>query len=269
MESYLELLEHVLSKGKKKEDRTGTGTLTVFGYQWRHNMADGFPLLTTKFVHWKSVLHELLWYLRGDTNIIYLTDNKVTIWNEWAKEDGSVGPIYGKQWVAWEAPSKEGLIFIDQIKQLVKDLKTNHTSRRMVVSAWNVAQLGEMALPPCHAFWQCQVLEGKLNLHLFMRSLDIFLGLPFDIGIYATMIELLCKITGWIPGELLISVTDVHLYSNHIKQAKLQIDRHPRELPKLVIDTPLLPDDYRAYRFADFNLLGYNPHPKIPAPIAV
>ena len=265
MKSYLQVLDHVLTHGKRKEDRTGTGTLAVFGYQWRHNMSEGFPLLTTKKIHWKSLVYELLWYLRGDTNIQFLKDNGVTIWDEWADKNGDVGPLYGKQWVKWNDPVDE--CTINQIRNLIKMLLDNPDSRRMVVSAWNVAELSQMKLPPCHVLWQTQVQDGRINLHLFMRSLDIFLGLPFDIGLYALMMKLLANFTGYSCGELLISVTDLHLYANHIEQAKLQLTREPKQLPLVRIVN--YPPSIFDLNYSNFELLDYNPAPSIKAQVAV
>ena len=263
MKQYLQMLDYVLTKGKPKADRTGTGTLTVFDYTMRFNMDDGFPLVTTKKMFTKGIIYELLWFLRGDDNIKFLKDNGVTIWNEWADEEGFVGPIYGYQWRKWETVVSN----IDQIKQLIANLKSNPDSRRHLVSAWNVSQIHFMALPPCHFAFQCQVMDGVLNLKVFLRSLDIFLGAPFDIASYAFLLHLLARVTDLIPGVLVVTATDVHLYKNHLDQARLQLTREPYPLPKLFLNLDLT--DIDAVKYEDFTIDGYKFHPAIAAPIAV
>jgi thymidylate synthase len=266
MHTYLKLLSDVITLGEKRKDRTGVGTIGLFGYQWRHNLADGFPLLTTKKVHFKSVLVELLWILRGKTNIDFLKEHGVSIWDEWADKDGDLGPVYGKQWVRWSA---EGAPDINQVENLVAGLKTSPHSRRHIVSAWNPADVGQMALPPCHTLWQCHVGgERKLNLHLYARSIDSFLGLPFNIASYALLNMLLARHCGLLPGELIISFGDLHIYLNHIEQVREQLSRKPTGLPAVLLlhkaSTPLNEIEPEAV-----HLIGYKHQPAIKAPVAV
>ena len=264
MTPYLDLMRHVLEHGTKKDDRTGTGTLSVFGWQMRYNLAEGFPLVTTKKCHLRSIIHELLWFLQGDTNIRYLKDNGVSIWDEWADESGNLGPVYGHQWRSW--PARDGGT-IDQISEAVKTLKTNPDSRRIIVSAWNVADLDRMALAPCHAFFQFYVADGKLSCQLYQRSADIFLGVPFNIASYALLTMMMAQVTGLEPGDFVHTFGDAHLYSNHIAQADEQLSRTPRTLPvmKLNPDVKSLFD----FKYEDFTLEGYDPWPHIKAPVAV
>lgn len=259
MQSYLDLLKHVMTHGRDREDRTGTGTRAVFGYQLRHNIQDGFPLLTTKKVHVKSVIYELLWFLGGSTNIGYLKQHGVTIWDEWADERGELGPVYGKQW--------RGFGGIDQISQLVRDLRVNPFSRRHIVSAWNPPDVSKVKLPPCHTLWQCQVSEGALNLHLYARSIDSFLGLPFNIASYAFLLSMLAQVSELVPGELIISFGDLHIYRNHFDQVNEQLAREPRPLPRLELNPDV--KDINSFTFSDFEILAYDPQPAIKAPIAV
>jgi thymidylate synthase len=267
MKSYHDLLRHVIANGKDRSDRTGVGTRGVFGYQWRHDLETGFPLLTTKKVHWKSICHELLWFLRGETNIRSLQAAGVTIWDEWADENGDLGPVYGRQWRAWQAETEDETIFIDQIGNLIRDLKHNPNSRRHIVSAWNPADVPQMKLPPCHTLWQCYVDEGALSLHLYARSIDSFLGLPFNIASYALLVHCLAWVTDLQPGELVISFGDLHIYSNHFDQVIEQLSRDFRPLPRLEIIRDVTEID--DFRFEDFVLHGYDPHPAIKAPVAV
>ncbi len=264
MKQYHDLLSHVLAHGAKKEDRTGTGTLSVFGYQMRYNLADGFPLLTTKKLHTKSIIHELLWFLKGETNIKYLKDNGVSIWDEWADENGELGPVYGHQWRSW--PTPEGLQ-IDQISNLVHMIKTNPDSRRLIVSAWNVAEIGKMALPPCHCLFQFYVADGKLSCQLYQRSADIFLGVPFNIASYALLTLMMAQVCGLKPGDFVHTLGDAHLYLNHVEQAKLQLSRDERALPDLHLNPHVT--NLFDFKFEDFEVVGYDPHPAIKAPIAV
>lgn len=264
MRQYHDLMRHVLEHGHRKTDRTGTGTLSVFGWQMRFDLAEGFPVLTTKKLHLRSIIHELLWFLQGDTNIRYLKDNGVSIWDEWADEHGELGPVYGKQWRRWEAP--DGRV-IDQISQLVEGLKHNPDSRRHLVSAWNPAEVGKMALPPCHALFQFYVADGKLSCQLYQRSADIFLGVPFNIASYALLTLMLAQVCGYQPGEFVHTLGDAHLYLNHLDQARLQLTRDFRPLPTMHINPEV--KDIFAFRFEDFRLDGYDPHPSIAAPIAV
>lgn len=264
MQTYLDLLQHVLDNGTPKTDRTGTGTLSCFGYQMRFNLADGFPLLTTKKLHLKSIIHELLWFLNGDTNIKYLNDNGVSIWNEWADKDGNLGKIYGYQWRSWTGENGETY---DQIKDVVHQIKTNPDSRRLVVSAWNVAELSEMALSPCHALFQFYVADGKLSCQLYQRSADVFLGVPFNIASYALLTMMVAQVTNLQYGEFVHTFGDVHLYNNHIEQAKLQLTRKPYPLPALEIN-PLVTDLF-SFQYTDFTLKNYVCHSAIKAPIAV
>ncbi len=264
MRQYLELMQHVLKHGNKKSDRTGTGTLSVFGYQMRFNLADGFPLVTTKKCHLKSIIHELLWFLQGDTNIKYLNDNGVSIWNEWADKDGDLGPIYGYQWRSW--PSTNGQ-HIDQITQVIRQIKDVPDSRRMIVSAWNVGELSKMKLPPCHAFFQYYVANRKLSCQLYQRSADIFLGVPFNIASYALLTLMVAQCCNLEPGDFIHTIGDAHLYLNHLDQAQEQLSRKPRKLPSMRLN-PAIKDIF-AFKFTDFILEDYNPHPMIKAPIAV
>ena len=264
MQTYLDLMRHVLAHGARKSDRTGTGTLSVFGYQMRFDLAQGFPLLTTKKVHLKSVIHELLWFLRGDTNIRYLRDNGVTIWDEWADEKGDLGPVYGRQWRSWPAP---GGGHIDQISQVLHDLRHQPDSRRIIVSAWNVADLPRMALAPCHAFFQFYVAEGKLSCQLYQRSADIFLGVPFNIASYALLTLMMAQAAELKPGDFVHTLGDAHLYLNHLEQAREQLTRTPRSPPIMRLNPEVR--DIFGFRYEDFTLEGYDPHPAIKAPVAV
>ncbi|MDY7095721.1 MAG: thymidylate synthase [Acidobacteriota bacterium] len=264
MQQYLQLMRHVLDHGVTKEDRTGTGTVSIFGHQMRFDLGAGFPLLTTKKLHLRSILHELLWFLQGETNIAYLKANKVRIWDPWADEDGELGPVYGSQWRSW--PTADGGS-IDQITQVQEQIRSNPDSRRHIVSAWNVGQLEEMALPPCHLLFQFYVAEGKLSCQLYQRSADLFLGVPFNIASYALLTMMMARATGLEPGDFVHTFGDVHLYRNHLEQARLQLTREPRPLPrmKLLRDVESVLD----FRYEDFRLEGYDPHPHIAAPIAV
>ncbi|MCX9155050.1 thymidylate synthase [Niveibacterium sp. 24ML] len=264
MRQYHELMRHVLEHGHRKSDRTGTGTLSVFGWQMRFDLAEGFPLVTTKKLHLRSIIHELLWFLQGDTNIRYLKENGVSIWDEWADENGELGPVYGKQWRRWETASGET---VDQIKQLVEGLKKNPDSRRHLVSAWNPGEVDKMALPPCHALFQFYVAEGKLSCQLYQRSADIFLGVPFNIASYALLTLMIAQVCGYEPGDFVHTLGDAHLYSNHLDQTRLQLSRELRPLPTMRINPEV--KDLFAFRFEDFVLEGYDPHPHIPAPVAV
>ncbi|MDZ7593398.1 MAG: thymidylate synthase [Thiobacillus sp.] len=264
MKPYLDLMRHVLEHGTQKDDRTGTGTLSVFGWQMRYNLAEGFPLVTTKKCHLRSILHELLWFLQGDTNIQYLKENGVSIWDEWADENGNLGPVYGQQWRSWAKPDGGT---IDQISEAVKMLKTNPDSRRIIVSAWNVADLDKMALAPCHAFFQFYVADGKLSCQLYQRSADIFLGVPFNIASYALLTLMMAQVTGLKPGDFVHTLGDAHLYLNHLDQTREQLSRAPRPLPTMTLNPDV--KDIFAFRFEDFTLEGYDPHPAIKAPVAV
>lgn len=264
MKQYLELLKRILDEGVDKGDRTGTGTRSVFGHQMRFNLADGYPLLTTKKLHLKSIIYELLWFLQGDTNVKYLQEHGVKIWNEWADPDGDLGHIYGYQWRSW--PDYDGGS-IDQITQAINDIKHNPDSRRIIVSAWNVGDLKNMNLPPCHAFFQFYVANGKLSLQLYQRSADTFLGVPFNIASYALLLMMVAQVTGLEAGEFVHTLGDTHLYKNHLEQARLQIEREPRPLPKMIINPDV--KDIFDFKFEDFRLEDYNPHPHIPAPISV
>jgi thymidylate synthase len=264
MKQYLELLQHVLDHGVAKSDRTGTGTRSVFGYQMRFNLADGFPLVTTKKLHLRSIIHELLWFLRGETNIQYLTDNRVSIWNEWADAEGELGPVYGKQWRSWATPTGES---IDQISDVVDAIHTNPDSRRLIVSAWNPADVSRMALPPCHLLFQFYVAEGKLSCQLYQRSADVFLGVPFNIASYALLTMMMAQVTQLEPGDFVHTLGDAHLYDNHLEQTALQLTRDPKPLPQMKINSAVT--DLFAFRFEDFELVNYNPHPHIAAPVAV
>lgn len=264
MKQYLELLSRIVNEGVKKEDRTGTGTLSVFGHQMRFNMQEGFPLLTTKKLHLKSIIHELLWFLKGDTNVKYLQDNGVRIWNEWADENGDLGPVYGHQWRSW--PTYDGGS-IDQIQNVLNQLKHNPDSRRMMVCAWNVAEVENMALPPCHCLFQFYVAEGKLSLQLYQRSADTFLGVPFNIASYALLLQMMAQVTGLETGEFIHTTGDTHLYLNHLEQAKLQITREPRSLPKMRLNPEI--KELFDFKFEDFTLEDYDPLPHIKAEVSV
>lgn len=263
MKNYLNLLEKILNEGVKKEDRTGTGTLSIFGHQMRFDLSDGFPLLTTKKLYLKGIIHELLWFLKGDTNIKYLLDNNVHIWDEWADEDGDLGPVYGHQWRSW--PDYDGGT-IDQIDYVVNQIKTNPNSRRMIVSAWNVAEVNKMALPPCHTLFQFYVANGKLSLQLYQRSADTFLGMPFNIASYSLLCMMVAQVTGLEPGEFVYTTGDTHLYLNHIEQARLQLTRAPRPLPRMVLRDI---KDIFGFEHEDFSLINYDPWPHIKADVSV
>jgi thymidylate synthase len=264
MKQYHQLLEYVLEHGVKKEDRTGTGTISVFGYQMRFNLNDGFPLLTTKKVHTKSIIHELLWFLKGETNIKYLTENGVSIWNEWADENGELGPVYGSQWRSW--PDSNGNK-IDQIKNVVDQIKKNPNSRRLIVSAWNVAEVDKMKLPPCHTFFQFYIANNKLSCQLYQRSADIFLGVPFNIASYALLTMMVAQVCNLGVGEFIHTLGDAHIYTNHIEQVNLQLSREIRDLPQMKINPNK--KDIFSFDYSDFELENYNPHPAIKAPVAV
>lgn len=264
MKAYHDLLRHILEHGTRKSDRTGTGTISVFGYQMRFNLQEGFPLLTTKKVHLKSVVHELLWFLQGDTNIRYLKENGVSIWDEWADENGNLGPVYGKQWRSWAAP--DGRV-IDQITEVVETLKKNPDSRRIIVSAWNPADLPDMALAPCHCLFQFYVADGKLSCQLYQRSADVFLGVPFNIASYALLTLMLAQVCDLRPGEFVWTGGDTHLYINHLEQVELQLSREFRKLPQMQIN-PAVKDIF-GFKYEDFELVGYDPWPGIKAPVAV
>lgn len=264
MQQYHDLLRHILTHGVRKSDRTGTGTISIFGYQMRFDLAAGFPLVTTKKVHLKSIIHELLWFLQGSTNIAYLKANGVSIWDEWADPEGELGPVYGKQWRSWQAPDGRT---IDQISQLIDQIKRNPDSRRLMVSAWNVADIDRMALPPCHVLFQFYVAEGKLSCQLYQRSADIFLGVPFNIASYALLTMMIAQVCDLQPGEFIHTFGDVHIYLNHLEQVNLQLSREPRPLPQMLINPSV--KDIFAFKYEDFQLLNYNPHPAIKAPVAV
>ena len=263
MQQYHDLLRHILERGADKSDRTGTGTRSVFGYQMRFDLAAGYPLVTTKKLHWKSIVHELIWFLAGDTNVKYLQDHGVSIWDEWADERGELGPVYGRQWRSWE--TRDGTV--DQMAWLVGEITRNPDSRRLIVSAWNVADLPKMALAPCHALFQFYVAQGRLSCQLYQRSADVFLGVPFNIASYALLTMMVAHVTGFTPGEFVHTLGDAHLYSNHIDQAHLQLEREPRALPRVTLNPGVT--DLFAFRFEDVLLEGYDPHPRIKAPIAV
>jgi len=264
MRQYLELIERIFAEGVEKHDRTGTGTLSVFGYQMRFDLAEGFPLVTTKKLHIKSIVHELLWFLQGDTNVKYLRDNGVTIWDEWADENGDLGPVYGRQWRSW--PARDGGT-IDQIANLMRDLERNPDSRRLIVTAWNPADIEKMALPPCHCLFQFYVAEGRLSCQLYQRSADIFLGVPFNIASYALFTMMVAQVAGLKAGEFIHTFGDAHLYLNHRDQAELQLSRAPRALPAMTIDPSVR--DLFSFRYEHFALEGYDPHPHIKAKVAV
>ncbi|HEX2731898.1 MAG TPA: thymidylate synthase [Polyangiaceae bacterium] len=264
MRPYLDLLQQLLERGTPKSDRTGTGTRSIFGHQMRFDLAQGFPCVTTKKLHLRSIIHELLWFLRGDTNIAYLKANGVSIWDEWADADGNLGPVYGHQWRNWPTPDGG---HIDQIADLVTQIRKNPDSRRLMVSAWNVADIGRMALPPCHCLFQFYVAEGKLSCQLYQRSADVFLGVPFNIASYALLTLMVAQVTGLQPGDFVHTFGDAHLYDNHREQARLQLSREPRALPTLRINPDVR--DLFGFRYEDFELTGYDPHPAIKAPVAV
>lgn len=264
MDQYLGLMRKVLAEGTDKSDRTGTGTRSLFGHQLRFSLADGFPLITTKKLHLRSIVHELLWFLKGETNIAYLKENRVSIWDEWADENGNLGPVYGKQWRAWSCA--DGRV-IDQIVQVENQIRSNPDSRRLIVSAWNVGEIEQMALPPCHLLFQFYVASGKLSCQMYQRSADLFLGVPFNIASYALLLMMMAKVTDLEPGDFVHTFGDVHLYTNHFEQAELQLTREPRPLPKLIIKRK--PASILDFQFDDFELVDYNPHPHISAPVAV
>lgn len=264
MKAYLDLMQYVLDHGTQKHDRTGTGTISVFGYQMRYNLQEGFPLVTTKKCHLRSIIHELIWFLKGDTNIAYLKENGVSIWDEWADENGNLGPVYGSQWRSW--PTANGQ-HIDQIKQVINQIKNNPDSRRLIVSAWNVGEIEHMALPPCHAFFQFYVAEGKLSCQLYQRSADIFLGVPFNIASYALLTMMVAQVCGLQAGDFIHTLGDAHLYNNHLEQSKLQLSRETRPLPTMKLNPEV--SDIFDFTFEDFTLENYDPHPHIKAPVAI
>ncbi|WEK20598.1 MAG: thymidylate synthase [Candidatus Pedobacter colombiensis] len=264
MKQYLDLMQHVLDHGTQKHDRTGTGTISVFGYQMRFNLQEGFPMVTTKKLHLKSIIHELIWFLSGDTNIKYLKDNGVKIWDEWADENGDLGPVYGSQWRSWPKPDGG---HIDQIAQIINTIKNNPDSRRIIVSAWNVAEIENMALPPCHAFFQFYVADGKLSCQLYQRSADIFLGVPFNIASYALLTMMVAQVCGLAYGDFIHTLGDAHLYNNHIEQAKLQLSRDTKKLPTMHIN-PEVKDIFN-FKYEDFTLTDYDAHPHIKGAVAV
>ncbi len=264
MKQYLDLLEHITSTGVEKTDRTGTGTISVFGHQMRFDLSEGFPLLTTKKLHLKSIIYELLWFLKGETNVKSLNNNGVTIWDEWANENGELGPIYGYQWRSWPTASGD---HIDQISQIIDSIKNNPNSRRHLVCAWNVGQIDQMALPPCHVLFQFYVANGKLSCQLYQRSADVFLGVPFNIASYALLTMMVAQVTGLQPGEFIHTLGDTHIYLNHIEQVKLQLSREPRSLPKMVINPEV--KSIFDFKYEDFSLQDYNPHPHIKGAIAI
>lgn len=270
---YLKLAKYILDNGKKKEDRTGTGTISVFGYQMRFNLQEGFPLLTTKKLHLRSIIHELLWFLKGDTNIRYLQENGVRIWNEWADENGDLGPVYGKQWRAWNAGAYRGekdasfQKTVDQINEVIEEIKRNPDSRRLIVSAWNVSDLKDMALMPCHLLFQFYVNDGKLSCQLYQRSADVFLGVPFNIASYSLLTHMIAQVTGLEVGEFVHTIGDAHIYSNHLDQIKTQLAREPRKLPSIELDKDVCHID--EFTYDSFKLVGYDPHPTIKGTVAV
>jgi thymidylate synthase len=264
MKQYLDLLRHIRENGVMKEDRTGTGTQSVFGYQMRFNLADGFPLLTTKKVHLKSIIHELLWFISGDTNIKYLKDNGVTIWDEWADPSGDLGPVYGHQWRSWPAPDGRS---IDQLSQVIETIKRNPDSRRLLVTAWNPGEVDKMALPPCHCLFQFYVAEGRLSCQMYQRSADVFLGVPFNIASYALLTMMIAQVCGLQPGEFIHTTGDTHIYRNHFEQVALQLSREPRPLPRMLLN-PAVKSVFD-FKYEDFTLEGYDPWPAIKAPVAV
>ena len=264
MQQYLDLMRRILNEGAEKTDRTGTGTKSVFGHQMRFDLSKTFPLLTTKKLHLRSIIHDLLWFLTGDTNVQYLHENKVTIWDEWADEQGNLGPVYGHQWRNWE--SADGRV-IDQVTQVIEQIKTNPDSRRLIVSAWNVGDIDRMALPPCHLLFQFYVADGKLSCQLYQRSADVFLGVPFNIASYSLLCMMMAQVCGLQPGEFVHTLGDAHLYSNHLEQTELQLSREPKALPRMIINPEV--NDLFAFKFEDFELVDYDPHPHIKAPVAV
>jgi thymidylate synthase len=264
MKAYLDLMQHVLNEGTQKHDRTGTGTISVFGYQMRFNLQEGFPLVTTKKCHVRSIIHELIWFLKGDTNIAYLKENGVSIWDEWADENGNLGPVYGSQWRSW--PTANGQ-HIDQIKQVIQQIKNNPDSRRLIVSAWNVGEIENMALPPCHAFFQFYVADGKLSCQLYQRSADIFLGVPFNIASYALLTMMVAQVCGLQAGDFIHTLGDAHLYNNHLEQTRLQLSREPRPIPSMKLNPKVT--NIFDFTFEDFTLENYDPHPHIKAPVAI
>ncbi len=264
MQQYLDLCRRVLDEGTKKTDRTGTGTISVFGHQMRFNLEEGFPCLTTKKLHLKSIIHELLWFLQGNTNVKYLQDNGVRIWNEWADENGELGPVYGHQWRSW--PDYNGGT-IDQISQLVEQIRNTPDSRRLLVSAWNVAEVNKMALPPCHTLFQFYVADGRLSLQLYQRSADIFLGVPFNIASYALLLQMMAQVTGLRAGDFVHTFGDAHIYLNHLEQVELQLTREPRKLPKMIINPDV--KDIFSFKYEDFTLVDYDPHPHIAGKVSV
>lgn len=264
MKQYLDLCRHVLENGTKKEDRTGTGTISTFGYQIRFDLQEGFPLVTTKKLHLKSIIHELLWFLNGDTNVKYLQDNGVRIWNEWADEEGNLGPVYGHQWRSWTGADGNT---VDQITSLIEQIKTNPDSRRLIVNAWNVGEIEKMALPPCHCMFQFYAADGKLSCQLYQRSADVFLGVPFNIASYALLTMMVAQVCDLVPGEFVHTFGDVHIYQNHLEQVNLQLSRDPRKLPKMKINPEV--KDIFSFKFADFQLEDYNPHPHIKGVVSV
>jgi len=264
MKQYIELMKHVLENGTQKHDRTGTGTLSVFGYQLRFDLQEGFPLVSTKKVHLRSIIHELIWFLKGDTNIKYLKENNVSIWDEWADEKGELGPVYGHQWRSWPTPDGG---HIDQITDVINQIKNNPDSRRLIVSAWNVAEISKMALPPCHSFFQFYVADGKLSCQLYQRSADLFLGVPFNIASYALLTMMIAQVCDLEPGDFIHTLGDAHLYNNHLEQTRLQISRKPKPLPKMVLNPEI--KNIFDFKYEDFSLESYDPHPHIKAPVAV
>ncbi|WP_404322325.1 thymidylate synthase [Cytobacillus firmus] len=264
MKQYLDLCRHVLENGTKKEDRTGTGTISTFGYQMRFDLQEGFPLVTTKKLHLKSIIHELLWFLNGDTNVRYLQDNGVRIWNEWADEEGNLGPVYGHQWRSWTGADGNT---VDQITSLIEQIKTNPDSRRLIVNAWNVGEIEKMALPPCHCMFQFYAADGKLSCQLYQRSADVFLGVPFNIASYALLTMMVAQVCDLEPGEFVHTFGDVHIYQNHLEQVNLQLSRDPRKLPKMKINPEV--KDIFSFKFDDFQLEDYNPHPHIKGVVSV
>ena len=264
MKQYHDLMQLILDKGTPKADRTGTGTKSIFGHQMRFDLSEGFPLVTTKKVHLRSIIHELLWFLKGDTNTKYLTDNKVTIWDEWAAPNGDLGPVYGAQWRSWKTPDGKS---IDQISQVIEQIKTNPDSRRLLVIAFNPGELDKMALPPCHAFFQFYIADGRLSLQMYQRSADVFLGVPFNIASYALLLQMVAQVTGYAPGEFIHTLGDAHLYSNHMDQTKLQLSREIRPLPKMILNQSV--KSIFDFKFEDFQLVGYDPHPPIKGEVAI